>query len=147
MSKPYYRAITWPGREEVEESMRQRGYENVGNDTVMVPVEEIDRLLVSTLSIRAEVLRRTRVGFESLAADMEILAGRIAEHAQIPDNTSVPKSGDDALSADSSCPICADTGRAFGNRCTCPAGQAIERRLRPRAINPTTDNTTEGDEL
>lgn len=125
-------------------SAQQAGYEHVGNDTVMVPVEEIDRLLVKTLSMRAAWLRCE--GFDSLAADLEIAAGRLAEHTPISDNTSVPQAPGDALSADSECPICADTGRAYGNYCTCKAGQAQrpERRLRPRAITPT---TTEGDDL
>jgi hypothetical protein len=138
-----YQARMSAQREGIEATMT--GYEPAGADMVYVPTEEIDRILISTLGMRAAALRQE--GFESLAADLEITAGRLAEHGQIPDDTSVPKSQDATLSANSECPICADTGRAFGNRCTCPAGQALERRMRPRAIIPTIDNTIIGDEL
>lgn len=136
-----YQARMSAQREQVESATA--GYEkaeSIGPDVVWVPTEEIDRLLVNTLKMRAESLRHE--GAESLAADLEITAGRLAEHAQIPDNTSVPQASTDALSTHSECEICADTGRAFGNRCTCPAGQALERRVRPRMIEPTipTDN-------
>lgn len=101
-------------------------------------LDAADAELIIAMQMRAQLLRNG--GHEQVAADLEIAAGRLAEHAHVPDNTSVPQADDAALSADSSCPICADTGRTFGNRCTCPVGQKqiAERRLRPRAINPTT---------
>lgn len=99
------------------------GYEGapeLGADMVWVPTEEIDRLLVNTMRMRAVSLRQE--GNDDLAADMEITANRLEEHAQIPDDTSVPEAPPAALSENSY------TGQ--------------ERRHRPRMIEPTP-----GDEL
>lgn len=58
-------------------------------------LDAADAELIIAMQMRAQLLRNG--GHEQVAADLEIAAGRLSEHAQIPDNTSVPKSGDDAM--------------------------------------------------
>lgn len=99
-------------REAAEQSARDQGFEDIGNDMVLVPHSEIDRILVYTLKMRAESIREE--GDNVLADDMDILAGRLAEHAQIPDDTIVAK------------PV-TNTLTHIGP----------ERRLRPRLVHPT----------
>lgn len=77
-----------------------------------------DADLIERMQQRAVELRDQ--GFEGIAADLEIVAGRLAEHALVPDDTSVRQACDPAL-----------------------IYHGPERRLRPRQIN----HTTEGDEL
>lgn len=99
-------------RDQVEEATA--GYERapeLGPDMAWVPTEEIDRILVSTMQMRAVSLRQE--GNEDLAADLEIAAGRLAQHAQIEDADPPPA------------PV--NTVRYIGT----------ERRHRPRMVEPT----------
>lgn len=95
-------------REEVEQATAE--YPSAGNDIVYVPNEEIDRLLIGTLTVRAATLRAN--GFEALAADLEITAGRLEEHTKRNEND-----GPAAI---------LNEVRYIGP----------ERRMRPRHINP-----------
>lgn len=103
-------------RDQVEDATA--GYEKApefGPDMVWVPSAEIDRLLVDTLRMRAVSLRID--GFPTLALELETVAQRLAEHEQIPDDTSVQQAPTDALSDDKY--------------------DGPERRMRPRLIDPT----------
>lgn len=95
-------------REQAEEATAQ--YPSAGNDIVYVPNEEIDRLLIGTLGVRAATLRAN--GFEDLAAQLEITAGMLEGHT-----TSVVNDGPAAV---------LNEVRYIGP----------ERRMRPRLINP-----------
>lgn len=95
-------------REEVEEATAQ--YPSAGNDIVYVPNDEIDRLLIGTLGVRAATLRAN--GHESMAAQLELTAGMLEGHA-----TSVVNDGPAAI---------LNEVRYIGP----------ERRMRPRLINP-----------
>jgi hypothetical protein len=110
-------------RAEVQQAMQDAGYEAAGPDMVYVPNEEIDRIVMKTLSMRSAALREQ--GFDDLADDIDIFVGRFSRHYdELPaDDTSMPKDQHDALTQ---------------NR--------PERRLRPRLIHPTPP-TPEGDEL
>lgn len=99
-------------RDQVEQATA--GYERapeLGPDMAWVPTEEIDRILVSTMQMRAVSLRQE--GNEDLAADLEIAAGRLAQHAQIEDADPMPA------------PV--NQVRYIGT----------ERRHRPRMVEPT----------
>lgn len=65
-------------REEVEEATAQ--YPSAGNDIVYVPNDEIDRLLIGTLTVRAATLRAN--GFDRLASELESTAGLLTKHTE-----------------------------------------------------------------
>lgn len=71
-----------------------------------------DADLIERMQARAVTLRDE--GYDGIAADLEIVAGRLAEHAQIPHDSSVQQPRDPALTYN-----------------------GPERRLRPRQINAT----------
>jgi hypothetical protein len=105
-------------RRSAEGTMRHQERRREEIEAAVIEHASPDAELVDYMQRRAAELRER--GYDGIANDLEIVAGRLAEHESIPHDSSVCQVGVDALTY-----------------------IGPERRLRPRQIN----HTTEGDEL